>query len=78
MPIYPALTILDEEEEEEEEKEKAFVFPREGAKGRRKEDSSIFNQLETTRTMLETELSLPTMLQAYHLVQVRWYGGFDV
>ena len=37
------------------------------------EDSSIFNQLESTRTMLETELGLTPMLQAYQLVQVHNY-----
>lgn len=32
--------------------------------------SSVFNRLETTRTMLEMELGLAPMLQAYQLVQV--------
>lgn len=33
------------------------------------EGSSVFNRLETTRTMLETELGLTAMLQAYQLIQ---------
>ena len=33
--------------------------------------SSVFNELETTRTMLESELGLTPMLQAYQLIQVR-------
>ena len=36
-----------------------------------REDSSVFNRLENTRTMLEMELGLSAMLRGYKLIQVR-------
>ena len=60
------------EEEQEGEGEEGVVLPgSSGGKVIKVDGSSVFNQLETTRTMLETELGFTTMLQAYQLVQVR-------
>ena len=64
--LYCVKTVPIADEEEE-----GSVLPHVGGATRQVHgSSSVFNRLETTRTMLETELGFSSMLQAYQLVQV--------
>lgn len=71
LQLWSFFVFVEEEVESEEFLGEGKVFGTGEKSDARQEDFSVFSRLETTRTMLETELGLTQMLQAYQLIQVR-------